>query len=917
MPDQPPAAAAPRAWHNVDADQALADLGTTPEGLDDAEVARRRARYGENRLLPPKRRGPLLRLALQFHNVLIYVMLAGALVTAVLRHWLDTCVLLAAVLVNVAIGFIQEGKAESALEAIRSMLSPHATAIRHGERVTVDATQLVPGDIVVLASGDRVPADLRLIAVRELRVDEAALTGESLPVDKQTASVDAAAPLGDRWGMAYSGTLVVYGQARGVVVATGADTEIGHINRMLADVDTMATPLLRQIDRFGRVLAVVILALGALTFALGTLWRGESASDMFLIVVALVASGIPEGLPAIMTIILALGVQRMARHHAIVRRLPAVEALGAVNVVCSDKTGTLTRNEMTVQRVVCARDVIDVSGVGYAPEGAFTIDQHAFDAAQWPARCPELALAVRAGVLCNDAQMRRDEAGLWHVEGDPTEGALLVLGAKAGIAHEPQARAGTPWARRDSIPFESQHRFMASWNTDAEGHAWIFVKGAPERLFDMCATQLTHGVEERIDPDYWRRMQTDLGAQGLRVLALAYRRGAPAHNTLDFDAVAQGFTLLALAGIIDPPRDEAIQAVADCHRAGIRVKMITGDHAETARAIGAQLAIGVGKPAVTGAEVALMGDAELRRVALDIDVFARASPEHKLRLVEALQQDGQVVAMTGDGVNDAPALKRADVGVAMGAKGTEAAKEAADMVLADDNFATIARAVREGRAVYDNLKKFILFTLPTNGGEALVVLAGALTGLGIPLTPAQVLWVNMVTASTLGIALAFERAEPGIMRRKPRAPGESLLSGFFMWRVAMVSVLMMIGAFGLFYWELRAGTGIERARTIAVNAVVMSEMLYLINSRSIFHSVLSWQGLTGNRYALLAIGACALMQIAFTYAPFMQHLFGSAALVPQEWLKVLGAGLVVFLGAELEKWVVRTSGLARRLGGEE
>ncbi len=706
---------------------------------------------------------------------------------------------------------------------------------------------------------------------------------------------------------------MVYGQARGVVVATGADTEIGHINRMLADVDTMATPLLRQIDRFGHVLAVVILALGALTFALGTLWRGESASDMFLIVVALVASGIPEGLPAIMTIILALGVQRMARHNAIVRRLPAVEALGAVNVVCSDKTGTLTRNEMTVQRVVCARDVIGVSGVGYAPEGAFTIDEQEFDAALWAERCPELALAVRAGVLCNDAQMRRDEAGLWHVEGDPTEGALLVLGAKAGIAHAPQARAGTPWARRDSIPFESQHRFMASWNTDAEGHAWIFVKGAPERLFDMCATQLAHGVEERLDPDYWRRMQTDLGAQGLRVLALAYRRGAPAHNTLSFDDVTDGFTLLALAGIIDPPRDEAIQAVADCHRAGIRVKMITGDHAETARAIGAQLAIGIGKPAVTGAEVALMDDAELRRVALDIDVFARASPEHKLRLVEALQQDGQVVAMTGDGVNDAPALKRADVGVAMGAKGTEAAKEAADMVLADDNFATIARAVREGRAVYDNLKKFILFTLPTNGGEALVVIAGALMGLGVPLTPAQVLWVNMVTASTLGIALAFEHAEPGIMRRKPRAPGESLLSGFFMWRVAMVSVLMMIGAFGLFYWELSAGTGVERARTIAVNAVVMSEMLYLLNSRSIFRSVLSWQGITGNRYALLAIGTCVLMQIAFTYAPFMQHLFGSAALAPQEWFKVLGAGLVVFLGAELEKWVVRRSGLALRL----
>ncbi|WP_157270896.1 cation-transporting P-type ATPase [Azohydromonas aeria] len=892
-------------WHTLSRAGTEQALQTGPAGLTEAEACRRLAQYGPNRLAPPKRRGPLLRLLLQFHNILLYVMMAAAAITALLGHWVDTGVLMMAVVINAIIGFIQEGKAESALDAIRAMLSPHATVVREGVRREIDAAELVPGDVVVLASGDRVPADVRLVAVKELRVEEAALTGESLPVEKSDAAVAADAALGDRFGMAYSGTLVVYGQATGIVVTTGSATELGKINQMLCGIQSLSTPLLRQVDRFGRVLAQAILAVSAATFALGTLWRGHAASEMFMMVVALAASAIPEGLPAIMTVTLALGVQRMARRNAIIRRLPAVEALGSVTVICSDKTGTLTRNEMTVQRVVCAGHVFDVSGVGYEPVGEISAHGHAVD----PDHYPALALAIRAGVLCNDARLRQ-EAGLWRVEGDPTEGALLVLGGKTGFTQHLGEEA---WPRLESIPFESQHRFMATFHRDSDGQPWIFVKGAPERVLDMCRAQAGDGGEQPLDVDYWRRMATDTAAQGLRLLGLACRRAGPAAERLTFDDAQSDYVMLALVGIIDPPREEALHAVRECHQAGIRVKMITGDHAETARAIGAQLAIGVGKPAITGAELSLMDDAALRRVAMEVDVFARASPEHKLRLVQALQAGGQVVSMTGDGVNDAPALKRADVGVAMGLKGTEAAKEAADMVLADDNFATIARAVREGRAVYDNLKKFILFMLPTNGGEALVVIAAILFELALPLTPAQVLWINMVTSSTLGLALAFEPAERDIMQRRPRPSGEALLSGFFVWRVLMVSVLMMTGALGLFLWELGQGTPIDTARTMVVNAVVVAEMFYLVNSRFILAPVANREGLLGNRYVLWAIAACIPLQLAYTHAPVMQAIFGSTELAPLEWVKVVAAGLFVFCVAELEKLVIRRTPLARRM----
>ncbi len=891
-------------WHTLPPTQVVELLGTSPDGLAQAEAARRLAEVGPNRLAPPKSRGPLVRFLMQFNNILLYVMMGAAVITALLGHWIDTGVLIAAVLINAVIGFIQEGKAEAALDAIRAMLSPHATVLRDGVRHEIDAGEVVPGDVVLLESGDKVPADLRLITVKELRVEEAALTGESVPVEKSPDPVELDAPVGDRFGMAYSGTLAVHGQACGVAVATGGATELGKVNRMLEGIASVNTPLLRQIDRFGRVLAIAILGASAATYVFGTLIRGHPPAEMFMMVVALAASAIPEGLPAIMTVTLALSVQRMARQRAIIRRLPAVEALGSVTVICSDKTGTLTRNEMTVQRLVCCGHSVDVGGVGYAPVGDLSIDGRVVDARQML----PLALAVRAGVLCNDAALHQEE-GLWHVAGDPTEGALLVLGPKTGIAQSGADR----WTRFDTIPFESQHRYMATFHRDPQGEPWIFVKGAPERVLDMSQWQMTlHGKAE-LDPGYWSEMLDETAAQGLRVLALAAKQAQPLGDRLDSGDVTDGLTMLALVGIMDQPREEAIRAVADCHRAGIRVKMITGDHVDTARAIGSALGIGLDLPAITGPEVAAMDDADLRRVAMEVDVFARTAPEHKLRLVQALQDDGQVVAMTGDGVNDAPALKRADVGVAMGHKGTEAAKEAADVVLADDNFATIARAVREGRAVYDNIKKFVLFMLPTNGGEALVVVAAILFELSLPLSPAQVLWINMVTASTLGLALAFEPAEANLMSRQPRPPGEALLSRFFVWRVLFVSVLMMTSALGLFLTELNSGTSLETSRTMAVNAIVIAEMFYLINSRHILAPVANWEGLTGNRYVLLAIAACIPLQLAFTHTDFMQRVFASADLTAAEWGKAIGAGVLVFTFAELEKLVIRRTSLGRRL----
>jgi magnesium-transporting ATPase (P-type) len=883
------------AWHSLPVADALHRLAVAAAtGLSQQGAAERLEQHGRNRLPPPKRRGPCLRFALQFHNPLIYVLLAAGTVTFALGDYIDAGVIVGVVLINAVIGFVQEGKAEKALEAVSAMLASRATVLREGERHEIDASLLVPGDIVFLESGARVPADLRLLRVKNLRVNEAALTGESVPAEKRTQAVTADAAIGDRLCLAFSGTVVSFGQGQGLVVGTGQATEIGRIGLLVGATRTLATPLTRRLDQFARQITLFILVVGLLTFLYGHLVQDMPVLEIFLAVVGLAVAAIPEGLPAIVTIVLAIGTRVMARQHAIVRRLPAVETLGSVTVICSDKTGTLTRNEMTAVCVMLPAHSLEVSGAGYAPEGGFSRDGATVDA-QRDEALQELA---RCALLCNDAQLKRSADSGWQLVGDPTEGALLTLARKAGL--DPAQLAKTH-PRVDEIPFESEHRFMATLHHDHTGHTAVLLKGAPERVLDLCTDD---GSGQPLDRDAWQtRMHRAAGA-GQRVLALA-RRQMPADTTaLAMDDIAPRFTLLGLIGLIDPPREEAIAAVAECQRAGLRVKMITGDHAVTAAAIGRQLGLNADH-ALTGDMIGALDDEALRRHALDTDVFARASPEHKLRLVGALQAQGELVAMTGDGVNDAPALKAADIGVAMGFKGTDAAREAADLVLTDDNFATIARAVREGRVVFDNVKKSLLFILPTNGGEAGVILLAVFLGLALPVTAGQILWVNMITAVTLALALAFEPAEPGVMLRPPRRPGEPLITGVLAARIAYVSVLMIAVTFAVFEWELARGSSVEVARTAAVNMLVIGELVYLFNVRHFTAPALNREILTGNPVALWVSVILIVFQLLFTYAPPLQQVFHTAALDVLSWLVIVALGAGKFLAVEAEKAVLR------------
>ncbi len=882
-----------RDWHALQPSECLAALETRIEGLDATEAARRLAIRGPNRLPRGPRRGPLRRFAEQFHNLFIYVLIAAAVVAAALDHTVDALVIFAVVIANAVIGFVQEGRAEKALEAIRGLIDPRASVIRAGHRQSLPADEVVPGDIVLLEAGDRVPADLRLVRSRNLRIDEAILTGESVAVDKAVGPVDVGAPLGDRLCMAHSGTFVTVGQGTGVVIGTGASTELGRISAMIGSVERLATPLVRQMDQFARQITLAILGVSGLVFLYAAFAQSYAFDDAFMAVVGLAVAAIPEGLPAVMTITLAVGVQRMARRNAIIRRLPAVETLGAVSVICSDKTGTLTRNEMTVTAIVTADRRIVVEGVGYRPEGGFAVDGDAVD----PAADPVLEELTLAALLCNDAEIR-PSGGEWIADGDPMEGALVSLARKAG--HDTvAARAG--FVRRDEIPFDAHHRYMATLNARDGRRPVVYVKGAPERIMEMCAWAATQEGEALIDRDGWRREIERLGTEGQRVIAIA-RKAMPDHaGQIAPPDVESGLTLLGLVGLIDPPRPEAVDAVAECRSAGIRVKMITGDHASTARAIALQLGLAANPVAVSGQDLDGLDEAEFRRLARDSTVFARTSPEHKLRLVEALQQDGSVIAMTGDGVNDAPALKRADVGVAMGAKGTEAAKEASEMVLADDNFASIVAAIREGRTVYDNLTKVLTWTLPTNGGEAMTIMLAILFGLTLPVTPVQILWVNMITAVALGLTLAFEPTEPGAMRRPSRQAEERILSGRLLWRILFVSGLMVAGTFGIFAWAETRILPIETARTMVVNTLVVMEIFYLFSVRYVHGTSLTWRGVFGTRAVLIGVGIVVIAQFAFTYLPSMQAVFGTRDLSIGDGVAIVGVGAALLVIVEIEK----------------
>jgi magnesium-transporting ATPase (P-type) len=880
------------AWHALLRDQAIAELNTNLDaGLPAGEISSRIEKYGPNRLPVAGKRGPFMRFLLQFHNVLIYVLLAAGLGKILLGEWLDASVIFGVVFINGVLGFVQEGKAEKALDSIRNMLSAEAMTVRDGAQRMIPAEELVPGDVVLLQSGDKVPADIRLCEVKNLRIEEAPLTGESVPTEKNQDAVDEKAQIGDRKSMAYSGTLVVSGRARGVVVGTGGDTALGHINSMLSNVETMETPLLRQIEKFGKILTVVILIVCALTFAYGRLFLDEPFVDMFKAVVGIAVSAIPEGLPAIVTITLAIGVQRMASRRAIIRRLPAVETLGSVSRICSDKTGTLTRNEMVVCTVATADGIFDVTGDGYSPKGE--IQQGGAVATS-----TTVATMARASVLCNESSIHEQD-GVWKLTGDPTEGALLPFAAKAGLEF---ARETAAYPRTNIIPFESEHKFMAT----AHG-GLLFVKGAPDVVMTYCSQQqLDSGSAAAIDRTFWEAKNNEIASKGQRVLALAWMPDTSIDEaTFNPAGLSRELILLGLVGIIDPPREEAVEAVKQCHDGGIRVTMITGDHAVTAASIAKMLGIGDGKSYVTGSQIEDMDDDALEAKCRRIDVFARTSPEHKLRLVRAMQASGQIVSMTGDGVNDAPALKQADIGVAMGIKGTEVSKEAADMVLADDNFASISAAVREGRTVYNNIEKAILFMMPTNGGQALTILAAIFLGLKLPVTPPQILWINMVTSVTLALAISFEPHERDVMNRPPRPGGQPLINRFGLWRLIFVSILLLVFTFGTFFWLSHHGANIELARTAAVNAMIIGQVFYLVNSRFLFESCLSLNALKGNILVPIAIAGVALLQSLFTYAPFMNTIFGSAPMPVNLWGWLLLGGVVFFLVVELEKVLVR------------
>jgi cation-transporting P-type ATPase F len=884
-------------WHHLPNEEILHLLETDEsKGLDLFELNHRQERFGPNALTPQKGKSPFVRFLLQFNNPLIYVLLASSIVTAFVKGLVDAGIIMGVVFVNAIVGFVQESRAENAINALVKSMVAEATVLRAGKKDRVPATSLVPGDIVLLQSGDKVPADLRLVQTRELQVAEATLTGESLPIEKKADTLLANdTPLSDRRNMAYATTLVTYGQGTGVVIATGDATEIGRISQLISQAQSLETPLTRKISEFSRLLLLVLSGVAILSFAIGLL-RGQSFADTLTTSIALAVASIPEGLPAAVTVTLAIGVSRMAKRRAIIRKLPAVEALGSTTVICSDKTGTLTQNQMTVQVVYAGMTQYTVEGSGYNPQGVFLTESGQTISAL-PA---SLQKVLQVGALVNDSHLKFVE-GAWQIQGDPTEGALLVAAKKAGLDETIMPQK---FPRKDAIPFESAYQYMATLHdNDSTHHKIAFVKGSVEALLSRSSRILdAEGNTVAINPEEITTIADALAARGLRVLGFAEKEMPEKTRQLIHEDVAAGLTFLGLQAMIDPARTEAIAAVKASQLAGIQVKMITGDHPLTASVIAQEVGINEANRVLTGRELAALSDSELIQAVKNTGVFARVTPEQKLRLVEALQSLGNVVAMTGDGVNDAPALKQANIGVAMGITGTDVSKEAADMVLTDDNFATIEAAVEEGRSVFDNLTKIITWTLPTNLGEGLVILVALIINEVLPILPIQILWINMVTVAVLGLVLALEPREPGIMQRSPRDPNAPILTGALLRRIILVGVIILIGAFGLFEWELMRGESLEVARTVAVNIVVFVELFYLFNSRSLQYSPFKI-GFFSNRWLWFGVIAMVLLQMAFTYLPFMQNIFETAALGFGEWWRILAFGVLTFIVVEFEKFI--------------
>ena len=895
-------------WHAIDYKEVLENFESSLQGLELEEVETRRQKYGANELKRKNKDGILKVLWRQINNPLIWVLIGSSTLATALGKITDGMVVLAVVVVNSIIGFIQEYKAGKAIEALSNMVPENATVIRNGNIITIPVSEIVPGDIVQVAAGDRIPADMKIIQQKNLQVEEAALTGESVPSQKTTEAVTPDAVIGDRKCMVYSGTLVVSGTATAVVVKTGMDTELGKISDMLNETVDLDTPLTKKLGVIGKYLTIGIVAITAIIMFIGTyraLGQGvllfDALKESLIFAIALAVGAIPEGLPAVVTIALAIGVQRMAKRNAIIRKLPAVETLGSTTVICSDKTGTLTRNEMTVSELWNYNYSIQVTGVGYHKAGVFKQNN-----AELAALPEDMLLLLKKAVLCSDANVLYT-ANEYSISGDPTEVALVVAAAKAGISID-GLRQEIP--RKDVVPFDSEKQYMATLNDN------IILKGAPEVVLKRCSTHVG-GVN--LDTQKIISQIELLGSKGMRVLAIAQKTQSKS-DEISVDDIENGFEFIGLIGMIDPPRTEAIEAIKACHNAGITVKMITGDHHATARAIGMELNLSANGTVVTGVDLSKMSDAELDKTIQSTNIFARVAPEHKLRLVKALQKANDVVAMTGDGVNDAPSLKQSNVGVAMGITGTSVSKESADIVLADDNFSSIAAAVEEGRRVYDNLLKSLAFLLPTNLGLAFILIYGIIffpfnpitKELLLPMLPVQLLWINLVAAIALALPLAFEVKEPNVMNRPPRKPDEALFNGFVTFRVFFVSILMTVGTIVLFSWEysysLSTGMAqtdaLARSQSIAVTFIIFFQIFYLINCRSLKESVFKI-GLFSNGFIFLGIGSIMLLQAMFLYTPFMQKVFGTASLDGKGLFISFVAGSLIFVVISIEKWILR------------
>lgn len=873
-----------RPWHALEVDEVRTHVETDLEsGLTTESVTSRQDEFGKN-VLPEKEKTPeIIKFLRQFNDVLVYVLLAAAVVTGFLGEYIDTIVIVLVVTIIGVVGYLQENKAEEALEGIKKLLETKATTVRNGKQSEIDSSDLVVGDVLVLAAGDKVPADARVVQAEKFKVEESALTGEATTVEKKSDVVKEDAVLADRKNMVYSGTSVATGSAKAIVTAIGEGTELGQINASISEVQTVKTPLIRQTTKFGQTVSIAILIISVVIYAFGYFLRDYEPVELMLTTIGLAVAAIPEGLPAVISIILALGVRNMAEQKAIVRSLPSVETLGAVSVICTDKTGTLTKNEMTVKQIVTAKHDIEVSGSGYAPNGNLEFNGQPFDLDDDESMIDLLTV----GKTCNDAQLN-EEDGDWVINGDPTEACLLTVAEKA---ERPIERLKVI----SKIPFDSEYKYMATL-VDYKGERMIFVKGAPDRLFDMASS-------EDFKQDYWDEKRKEIADRGQRVLGAGLKRVDSSKASIDHEDVEDGLTFLGLFGIVDPPRQEAIEAVAACRDAGIRIKMITGDHKDTAVAIAKELGMEV-EGALEGRELTDMTDEEIKEASVHNDVFARTSPNDKLRLVKGLQENGLITSMTGDGVNDAPALKRADIGVAMGIKGTEVAKEASQMVLVDDNFKTIYNAVREGRRVYDNLKKTILFLLPTNGGQALLVAMSILLGAAAPLSPVQILWVNMVVAITLSLAIAFEPLEESTMKRPPRPANVPLLSRYYIFRVTFVSIIIGGGSLWINYMLGDFDYSTEKLQTITLNAIVMAQLFHLYNCRTELVPAFN-RHFFDNKIAFLVSALLIALQLFITYVPFMHTLFGTAPLTWEDWIYPVAFGAVVFIIVEIEKAISR------------